>query len=78
MLLYFALSELPLFSYLSDVFYCKTDRRENPFDAPYRLLSIRADTGAAKDWNDSGGQRPAIIKVKRKKLKGKRIHKYKN
>ena len=77
MLLYTALSELPLFSYLSDVFYCKTDRRENPFDAPYRLLSIRADTGAAKDWNDSGGQRPAIIQVKSKKYKVMRQEKYK-
>ena len=56
--------------------YCKTDRRENPFAAQNRLFSNKGNSGAAKDWNDSGGQRPAQIQVKSKKQKGKIIQSY--
>jgi len=52
--------------------YCKTDRRENPFAAQNKLFNNKRNSGAAKDWNDSGGQRPAIIKGKSKKEKGKK------
>ena len=40
--------------------YCKTDRRENPF-AAHRYPLKEDNSSAAKDWNDSGGQRPAQI-----------------
>jgi len=54
--------------------YCKTDRRENPLYCCAPLSLKESNTAQQyKDWNDSGGQRPAIIQVKRKKIKVKRI-----
>jgi len=52
--------------------YCKTDRRENPFVAPSKISYNKVRSGAAKDWNDSGGQRPALIQVKSNEIKSKK------
>jgi len=54
--------------------YCKTDRRENPIFCHPQSPNGELNAGQKIDWNDSGGQRPAIIEVKSKKQKGKRIH----